>query len=1390
VSRVPSRLPQPPTWYRLLVRLLTLCLATASAGVVALGLSAAPAWASHFRAAELSWSRPSASVPSVTFEMTESFRRDFTNWSYYSPNGGGYQQKPNVGDVLQDPNTRVFFGDNTSVDPYLLVTSVDAANNVLTVEALATNAPTSGHLGHVYPNNTGTFTAWISGCCRLGSPTDSPQGGHINNPDRSTRIISIVNLGSGALSSVSSSLPPIVDCPRNSPCDFTIPATVPAGATASYRLSMGNEAADLVNWASAGSFAQPPGAAISPAGVFSWNTAGEPLAPAPLDTYYSAQVTISAVSGGAVISSVAVDFFLRITDQANNPPAWVAPTVNDGTVIDATPGTPVAITVAASDPDAGDTLTLGVLNKPGAASFTTSGTNPATGSFTWTPTAEGNTVLNFTVADQFGLQALPRSVTISTTRKSPTLVWPTPTSIVYGTALDTTQLDASLSTVDAVPPHPGTLTYTPAAGTVLDGGDNTLSVTWTPDPADSAGWDPVTATVTLHVNQAAQTLSFEPPIDDSVTHTFGDAPFSATAVSSAGLPVTYHVGTGDACASSPQLDGSTQLTITGAGSCTLSVDQPGNADYSAAPTLTHSFSFAKQTPTLTLSPKDTTYGTALGADQLDAVVVPADAAAHGSVTYTLDGAALPADGIVPAGTHTLAATYTPDPTTGGDYNGASTTATFTVAQAPQTITFGALADRTVGDAAFPVTATASSGLPVTFSSATNAICTVSATGSVTVLHAGTCSVAADQPGDNNYLPATTVVQSFTVGQAAQTIHFASPGDHTYLDAPVALVATGGPSGNPVTFVALPANVCTVNGTQLQINGAGDCTITASQAGNVDYLPAGDVIDTITIHKATPTISWSTPPAIRYGTALDATELNATVQPAGIAGEFTYTLADGTTPATGAVLHASATPQALTVTFTPADPDDANFTGATGATTILVTKADQAVTWTSVPTGATYGDAPFTVAATGGGSGNPVVFSAAAGSACTVTGATVTITAAGSCVLDADQAGNGDYNPAPTSPRSLTVAKATPTMSWQTPDAITYGTPLGDTQLDATVGPAEAAGAGSVSYTTDAGSGDAAGQVLHAGTHRLTATYTPGDTGAGPNYTGTTTSVTLVVNQAPQAITGFGAIPTQTYGDGPLTLSATGGASGRPVYFTVDVGSTCTTSGTNGTTLTLTGAGTCTVLAHQDGTADYDPAPDVSQTFQIRQAEQTITFAPLTDAYVGDPAIVLSATGGGSGNPVTFAAGPATTCTTTTAGVLTITGPGTCGVTASQAGNTNYAAAAPVTRTFQVAYRICVLSDRTQPHESGSTVPVKVTLCTSTGRGTASASIVLHATGVDGGPATAPGNSQPGNNFRYTTDNGGSYQYNLKTDGLAAGTHRFTFTVGGDPTTHTILVVIT
>jgi tripartite motif-containing protein 71 len=83
---------------------------------------------------------------------------------------------------------------------------------------------------------------------------------------------------------------------------------------------------------------------------------------------------------------------------------------------------------------------------------------------------------------------------------------------------------------------------------------------------------------------------------------------------------------------------------------------------------------------------------------------------------------------------------------------------------------------------------------------------------------------------------------------------------------------------------------------------------------------------------------------------------------------------------------------------------------------------QAIAFTSrAPTTAVVGGPSYAVAATGGASGNPVTFSPATSGVCTVSGSTVSFVGAGMCTLDANQAGNSDYAPAPTATQSFAVA---------------------------------------------------------------------------------------------------------------------------------------------------------------------------------------------------------------------------------------------------------------------------------------------------------------------------------------------------------------------------------
>jgi hypothetical protein len=100
--------------------------------------------------------------------------------------------------------------------------------------------------------------------------------------------------------------------------------------------------------------------------------------------------------------------------------------------------------------------------------------------------------------------------------------------------------------------------------------------------------------------------------------------------------------------------------------------------------------------------------------------------------------------------------------------------------------------------------------------------------------------------------------------------------------------------------------------------------------------------TVTVNKAIPTLTWSAPAAIVYGTPLSATQLNAT---ASVPGTFVYT------PASGTVLPAGS--QTLSVTFTPNDQTD--YSTAMAAVSIYVLKATPAIAW-STPAEIPYGTA--------------------------------------------------------------------------------------------------------------------------------------------------------------------------------------------------------------------------------------------------------------------------------------------------------------------------------------------------------------------------------------------------------------------------------------------------
>jgi hypothetical protein len=262
----------------------------------------------------------------------------------------------------------------------------------------------------------------------------------------------------------------------------------------------------------------------------------------------------------------------------------------------------------------------------------------------------------------------------------------------------------------------------------------------------------------------------------------------------------------------------------------------------------------------------------------------------------------------------------------------------------------------------------------------------------------------------DFTPTDTVTYTATFKTVAITVTKATP----------TVVVTGGLfayDGQPhaasgfaygvggVSDVLSPTLTFTYNGLGTAPVAVGTYNVVGTFAGNSNYLSATNTA-TLTITQGIPALTWSNPADIAYGTALGATQLNAT---ASVAGTFVYT------PPAGTVLNAGAN-QTLHVDFTPTDTT--NYAVASKNVTINVTKAAQTITFNPLPD-KIIGDPPFTVVATAT-SGLLITFTASGD--CNVAGNTVTLIKVGTCTVTAHQAGNANYQPALDIAQTFTIQR--------------------------------------------------------------------------------------------------------------------------------------------------------------------------------------------------------------------------------------------------------------------------------------------------------------------------------------------------------------------------------
>jgi hypothetical protein len=577
----------------------------------------------------------------------------------------------------------------------------------------------------------------------------------------------------------------------------------------------------------------------------------------------------------------------------------------------------------------------------------------------------------------------------------------------------------------------GSFNYTPASGFI---GDDTFKYVIKNAVGSS------TATVTIAVGKANQTITFTSTAPAGAT--VGGPTYNVTATSTSGLTVALTI---DASAAAVCTISGSTVSFIGVGTCVIDANQAGDANYNPAPQVQQSFAVGKGSQTITFT-STAPAGAMVGGPTYN---VTATSTSGLTVALTIDASAAAVCSIsgstvsfIGVGTCVIDANQAGD----ANYNAApQVQQSFAVGKGNQTITFTstAPANAKVGGATYNVTATASSGLTVTFAidASATSVCSISGS-TVSFTASGTCVIDANQAGDANYNAAPQAQQSFAVGKTDQTITFTSTapagakvGGSTYT------VTATASSGLTVTFTidAAATSVCSISGSTVSFTTPGTCVIDANQAGDGTYNAAPQVQQSFAVAKGDQTITFtSTAPA---GAKVAGPTYNVTAtSSAGLTVTFTI---DATATSVCSI-------SGSTVSFTAPgtcvidanQAGNANYNAAPQAQqSFAVAKGDQTITFTSTaPAGAKVGGPTYNVTATSS-AGLPVTITidAAAASVCSLSGSTVSFIGAGTCIIDANQAGNANYNPAPQAQQSFPVAKADQTITF-TSTAPTMATP--------------------------------------------------------------------------------------------------------------------------------------------------------------------------------------------------------------------------------------------------------------------------------------------------------------------------------------------------------------
>jgi len=544
-----------------------------------------------------------------------------------------------------------------------------------------------------------------------------------------------------------------------------------------------------------------------------------------------------------------------------------------------------------------------------------------------------------------------------------------------------------------------------------------------------------------------------------------------------------------------------------------------------------------------------------------------------------------------------------------------------------------------------------------FTSSDLAVATIDASGNVTPVSIGTCTIIINQQPNRNFLSATkSVTLNISTTSIAPTLTWLDISQN-FADVSFTLVAPSSNSTGAFTYSSSNLLVASISGNIVTIVGAGSTTITATQDETTNYT-SGNTSVTVNVEKAQPIITTTIPSNLAFGDTffnLNASSINTDIS-------FNYAIADISGNIDVVTIDSSGNVTLIGggwTKITIIQYETQNYKSAEAIVILFVNPDDVTITAETEFIN-TYGNIPFKINAISSNKDTLFRYDIS-GNANVVTvdpSGNVTIIGAGTTKILISQDGTEDYFPANIAIVDIHINPATPTLTW-----LDISQNFADVSFTLVAPSSNSTGAFtySSSNTSIVDIYENVVTINGAGTATITATQA-----ATTNYDSKTIDITVNVAKATPTLTWYNTDLQKTYGDSFTLVDPSSNSSGAFTY------SSSNTSIVDicGNIVTINGAGSTTITATQAASSNYTSG-NTTISVNVAKATPNLTWynTNLQNTY-GDSSFNLVVPSSNSSGAFTYSSSN-TSIVDICGNIVTIVGAGTATITATQDASSNY-----------------------------------------------------------------------------------------------------------------------